>query len=188
MRVRAIGWRPIAVPAYAAVHEREVFALHAPRGELAHEVGLRLRRPRHDEQAARVLVEAVHDPGAGDLREPRRVVQERVHQRAPPVPGPGMDHQPGRLVDDQERVVLVHDRQGDRFGLAAGIGRRSLVDGDAALAHPQLEAAAGMLREHARERLVEPQSREPRRDLAHRRGAIIPHVAISPARHDNHAS
>ena len=74
--VRCVGWRPIGasivvVARDVAVHEREVLALDRARGELAHEIGLRLERLGDDQEAARVLVETMHDARArqrGELR------------------------------------------------------------------------------------------------------------------------
>jgi hypothetical protein len=104
-----------------AAHEiagdkRNVFALHAARRELAHEIGLRFECLRHDQQAGRVLVEPVNDARARNRRELRRVMEERVLQRSGAVAGAGMHDEPGRLVDHHERGVLVDDRERNRFG------------------------------------------------------------------------
>ena len=67
----------------------------------------------------------------------RAVVQQGVQQRPGPVPGPGMDHQPRRLVDHQQVPVLKDNLQGQGFGgEMAGLGRGHL-DGDR-LAGPHL--------------------------------------------------
>src|SRR6185312_2232866 len=163
--------------------DREVVAMHVARGERARQRGLRLRRARDDEEAARVLVEAVHDAGARDAGERRRVVQQRVLQRAAAVARARVDDETGRLVDDDDRVVLVHDRERDRLAgvrrvgldgrrgdaqpLAAGeaMTRRAhgAVDGDVAGGDPALDAVARMLRQQACECQVESQARHFRR-------------------------
>ena len=54
--------------------------------------------------------------------------EKRVHQRPRTVPGPGMHHEPRRLVHDQLMLVLEDYRNGYLF-------RR-----DALLRHPRLDA------------------------------------------------
>ena len=91
-----------------------------------------------------------------------------------------MDHQPCGLVDDDERIVFVHDgeRQGLRYEhVLAQIRQRCdddalsavellfcfcgpAVDGDAGSVDPRSNAAARVLRHQPRQRLVEPQSGE----------------------------
>jgi hypothetical protein len=54
------------------------------------------------------------------------MMQQRIHQRAVPVAAARMDDQPGRLVDDQQRLVLEDDVERDVFRLlrtTAGIDR-----------------------------------------------------------------
>ncbi len=82
-----------------------------------------------DEQPRRVLVDAVDDAGAGDAADARQaavaMVEERVDQRAVEIARGGMDDQPGRLVDDEEMLVLIGDDEGDILRLVmrrAGIG------------------------------------------------------------------
>jgi hypothetical protein len=73
----------------------------------------------------------VHDPGpqlAADPREPAGVVEQRVDQRAVGVAGRRVDDQAGRLVDDDEVLVLEEDRQRDVLGDRAG--RRGRRDRD----------------------------------------------------------
>ncbi len=188
------------------VHEREVLALHRAPRELAHEIGLRCQRLRHDEQAGGVLVEAMDDAGARDPRERGRVVKQRVGERAVAVAGPGVDDDAGRLVDDDDCVVLVHDPESDRLrcirvanrrerraeddplaapDLALHVGARR-IDGDAPRAHPRLEPAAGMFREQARERAVEPQAGQLGGNGPLDRRAIILTLRLIVIRHDTH--
>ena len=51
------------------------------------------------------------------------VCQERVDQRAARMTGRRVDDEPGRLVDDQQVLVLVDDPQRD-------LGRRLEIEGD----------------------------------------------------------
>ncbi len=77
-------------------------------------------RLRDEEHARRVAVQAVHDAGALDASDAlpvAHVVQERVHERARGVAGSGMDDEPRRLVDREQVVVFVQDRQRNRLGL-----------------------------------------------------------------------
>ena len=88
---------------------------------------------RHHEKAGGPLVETVDDPGAQDAADPREVaamVEEGVDQRPARMAGRRMDDHPRRLVDDQQRGVLVEDRQGDRLGQDPGGSRLRDADGD----------------------------------------------------------
>ena len=79
----------------------------------------------HHHQAGGVLVEPVHDARPLDAADAGQAVaamgDQRVDQRALGVAGGRMHHQALRLVDDDERVVLVDDIERDR--LARGLGR-----------------------------------------------------------------
>ncbi len=84
----------------------------------------------HDHQPGGVLVEPVHDAGPLDAADARQRVaamgDQRVHQRAGRIAGSGMDHEPARLVDHDDLVVLKHDVERDAFGLRYGrFGRRN---------------------------------------------------------------
>ncbi len=84
-----------------------------------------------DEKAAGVLVEAMHDAGAhpADPGEARAAMREqRVDQRPRRVAGRRMHDHAGRLVDDDQVRILVHDSQRD--GLTRESDRRSLGDND----------------------------------------------------------
>ena len=94
----------------------------------------------HD-QPARVAVEAMDDPGpldAGDPAPGRAVAvrQERVDQRPAGVPRRRVDDEAGRLVEDQQVVVLVDDLERD-IGLGGQIEGDDLGD-----VEPQLRADA----------------------------------------------
>ena len=107
--------------------ECQVFAVNRACGELTHEIGVRGKRLSNDEKAARVLVQAMDDTRARDGGKPRRVVEKGVLQRPGAVACARMYDEPGRLVDDEKRIVLVHDRKRDRFGgrrCRIGVGRR----------------------------------------------------------------
>ena len=61
----------------------------------------------------------MHDPRpqhAANSGEIANVVEQGVHERAGGVPGAGMNHQPGGLVEDQQPGVLEDDRERDRLG------------------------------------------------------------------------
>ena len=78
---------------------------------------------RDDQEAARVLVEAVHDAGARHAGERGRVREQGVEQRSAPVAAAGVHDQPRRLVDDEERVVFVDDRERDVLGPVGEVPR-----------------------------------------------------------------
>ena len=136
----------------------------------------RLREPRvrglglrDDEDAGGVLVETVDEPGAVRLAAPLlRAEEERVHEGAVPVPDRGVDDEAGRLVEDEEVLVLEEDRERDvlrtqlrlrRRGrredgvdeiaggdLRGGLRDGATVDGDEARADPLLDLRPGGLR------------------------------------------
>ncbi len=162
-----------------AEHDRDVLALDAARRQLPDEIDLRGPGLRDDHEPARVLVEPVHDARARQRGQRGRVMQQRVLQRAVAVAAARMHDEAGRLVEDEERVVLVHDRERDRLRGHAVVGRRrrfgdddrlaavQLVarrhddrraDDDLAGLDPALEAIARMLRQQLRQRLVEPRA------------------------------
>ena len=106
------------------------------------------------------------------------MMQQPVEQRALPVAAARMHHQSGRLVQHQQRGILVHDIERNRLGLlshvtwfrlqrerhalpapdlALGIDR-GVVEPHLALPDPGGKAAARMLREHPRQGLIEAHS------------------------------
>lgn len=76
---------------------------------------------RHHQDAARVLVQAVDDPGADELGGPLLhgpVVagEEEVHHRARVDPGGGVGKEARGLVQGQDVLVLVEDGNGQVLG------------------------------------------------------------------------
>jgi hypothetical protein len=123
-RVTAVGGVESAARGRRAVHEGGIALLD--------EAGLERRLQGHQRRlvlrdhqyAAGVLVEAVDDPWsnlAADGREVRTAVQERVDECPGDQRAGRVHHHPGRLVDDDDVVVLVEDVQ--RKGLGDGAGR-----------------------------------------------------------------
>ena len=80
-------------------------------------------RARDDEQSARVLVEPMDEPGARHERQRRIVREQRVLQCVRRIACARMHDQPGRFVDHQQCLVLVHDAQCDGLGRDGRIGR-----------------------------------------------------------------
>jgi hypothetical protein len=164
--VRSRGWpadRRLdrAVGLDLAVHEREIFAAHGARLELADQVRLRGQRLRDDHQSGRVLVEPMDDPARGTPASRGSCASSPFSNVPPQLPLPGMDDHAGGLVDDDQRRVLEHDRQRHRLGdervsgsgphaeqhrlapadLARCLGARA-VDADAPIGQPCLQPAA----------------------------------------------
>ena len=77
-----------------------------------------------DQQARRILVDPVDDPGprhaADAATGSAAMMEQRVDQRPVAVAGGGMDDQPGGLVDHQQMLVLEDDRQRDVLRLVMG--------------------------------------------------------------------
>ena len=138
---------PLAIGRMApdgALDVPRVVARHAPNQRVVDAldaVVLELRRERHvgrvvlggHQHTGGSAIEPVHDAGtqhAADAGQVGTVVEQRVHQRTARVSGRRVDHQAGRLVDDDQVRVLVQDDERDRFGSRGerrGFGR---IDGD----------------------------------------------------------
>ena len=166
-----------------AADDRLVDLLHLAGGELGGERQVRLVVLGHDQAAAGFLVEPVDDARARDAADaaqlPRAMVKQRVDERVFLVAGRRMHHQPRRLVQHQQGLVLVQDVEryllrlgfggpGFRpvhFDLLAGARRvRGLdgaaVDPDVALLDQPLNRAARDRRELAAQVGVEPLRRQ----------------------------
>ena len=103
--------------ARTAPHERLVAPLERVTADEVAQATVRLFASRHDQQAGRVAVDAVDDPrpvrhlASGDAPE------EPVHERPRRMPGRRMHHDPGRLVHDEQVLVLVRDPERELLGL-----------------------------------------------------------------------
>ena len=148
--------------------------------QLAHKIGLSDFGFGHDQEAARILVQAMHDARARDGGELRSVVQQCVGKRAVAVAAARVNDQAGRLVDHQYRLVLVHDRQRQRLRRergSSGIGqwmhqdmlaaadlaarvRRLACEQYAAGVDPGADPAARVLGQQLCERPIQPHARE----------------------------
>jgi hypothetical protein len=88
---------------------------------------------RHDQQARRILVDAVDDAGAFFATDARErvaaMMQQRIDQRAGGRAGGGVDDHACGFVDDDQIGILVEDRQGDGFGLGVVILGRGEGEG-----------------------------------------------------------
>src|SRR5215470_469504 len=158
-----------------AVHESKVLATDGPRLKLPNELALRGLGLRDREESARVPVQSMHDSGARDGGELRRMVHECVGQCPVTISGAGMNDEPGWFVDHEQQLILVHDREREllRFdrsvvkfrqwrddqalppehAVLGGDGRATY--GDAPGLDPRFETATRVLRHQTRERLVE---------------------------------
>ena len=105
-----------AAPSQHAVRKCKVFAPYRSSLQLPHEIGLRDRGLGDREESAGILVQPMHDAGAGNRGKLRRVVKQRIGERAVPMATAGVHYQPRGFVDDDEHIVFVDDceRQGLR--------------------------------------------------------------------------
>ena len=104
-----------------APDERGVRALELARADQLLQQRVRLRRAGDDEQPGRVAVEPVHDPGPVVVVSPLRAVREQaLHERAGARRPGRVDDEPGRLVDDEQVLVLPDDRDVQHLGLQLG--------------------------------------------------------------------
>ena len=117
-------------------------------------------------------------PARGTRGERRMRDAAAVEQRALPIAAARMHHQAGRLVEHQQRVVLVDDIESHDFGRGRAVPRfglhrerngfsapdlvlgidHGMVERHPALFYPGGEAAARMLGKHLGQRLVEAHS------------------------------
>lgn len=66
------------VALHIAAHQRLVDAPDRPRLHLADQIGLRLKRPGNDHQAAGVFVQSMHNSGTGHMFERWRVMEQGI--------------------------------------------------------------------------------------------------------------
>ena len=142
------------VVGHRALDQGQVAALHGAGGELFDEGAVGLGRAGHGEEPRGALVEPVHDAGtvrrAHALGHEERQVgearQETADQGALGVTGPGMDDEPGRLVDDGDLGVGVDDLEDDtRLGRQGGApGGRTWTVSSAPSLSSSLPCSAGV--------------------------------------------
>ena len=133
---RFAGSRPIGAsmrrPACTSPQTSAMYSFSTSRSaKLARELLVRRVVLGDHHQPRRAAIEPVHDAGplfAADAAEIVDVVEQRVHQRAAGVARGRMHDHPGRLVDDDQIVILVDDRQRQRFGPRDRIDRFGHVD------------------------------------------------------------
>ena len=89
--------------------------------ELLDQRDMSLDRTGDQQAAAGILVKAMHEAGAGQGRKIRVEVQQAVDQSAGGIARARMHHQPGWLVDDQQRRIV--DQHAQRHGLGFRIAR-----------------------------------------------------------------
>ena len=141
---------------HAPFDHGEIAALHAMRAHVLRQAQLTCSIASDDEQAAGVLVQTMHQASPRQFGQFRAAVQQAVDQRAPGLASSRMHGQPGRLVHDDHRLVLVDDAEvqplgglpveprrpagGDDEVLAADEGRARLrlgaIDQNAPSAYP----------------------------------------------------
>ena len=130
-----VGGDGALVLLHDAPHQGTVAATGGLQQELVAQGGLGIGRFGHDQQAGRVLVDAVDEAHvrvvgivAGIVLQ---VPGDGVDQRAVPVAVAGMHHEARRLVDHQHVVVLIDDVQGDVLrGDVVLVGRAVHREGD----------------------------------------------------------
>ena len=88
---------------------------------------MRLVRAGDDEEARRVAIEPVDDARPVVVAAGGAEREQAVHERPRLLPAGGMDDEAGRLVDDEEVLVLVDDVERDRLGdELPGLGQRDV--------------------------------------------------------------
>ena len=111
--------RFLQLPAFLlhdAVNQRQVDLLDLALGELLGQVAVRGVVARHQDHAAGVAVQPVHDARPQLAAHPgkqRETAEQRVDQRARLAARPRVDHHPGGLVHGHHVLVLVEDLERD---------------------------------------------------------------------------
>jgi hypothetical protein len=101
--------------------------------ELARQLLVRRVVLGDDHQAGRPAIESMHDPRsllAPDPAEIVDVMEKRIDERSARMSGGRMHHHAGRLVDDDEILVLVEDGQRERLRARRRIDRLGELDAD----------------------------------------------------------
>ncbi len=92
-----------------AAHERQILALEGAAADEGLHRLVRLGRARDHEQARRIAVEPVHDPGTVGGAAGYPALEQSVDERARCLTRCRMDDDPRRLVDNQQMRILVDD-------------------------------------------------------------------------------
>ena len=121
----------IARRARRAVDDREVVLVDRPPRHRARQRRVDRRRLRDQHDPRGVAIEAMDEMDAAAAPARRAVREQRVHQRAGRIALRRVHDEPGRLVDGEERVVLVEHGErpgfGERAASAAASGRSSAI-------------------------------------------------------------
>ena len=111
-------------------NEGEIAPLEAATADEVLQTAVRLGRPRDDDEAGGVAVEAVDDAGALELAARNAVREQALHERPPSQARRRMHDDSGRLVDDEQVLVLVGDAKAQLLRLEGFGGRRAAVELD----------------------------------------------------------
>jgi hypothetical protein len=95
----------------SAAGESQVETLDLAASNLPLQGGMRLIVAGDEHQAARSLVEPVHDAGALGIPSPAQQLPELIHKGRTPMRRRRMHDQPRRLLDDGEALVYVDETQ-----------------------------------------------------------------------------
>jgi hypothetical protein len=110
---------------------------------------MRVRVLGDDEEPGRIAIEPVDDAGTLLLAARDAVPEKAVNESTASVPGRRMDDHPGRLVDDEEVLILVGDREPEFLRLELRRrGRRPLDDERLAACEPVALCPPNSVDEH----------------------------------------
>src|SRR5690606_33842576 len=126
---RAIDHRLLGID--VTVREREVRFLEMPALELPRHLSMDVEILRDDEEARRIAIEPMAEPGHdGLVRRAARVIAvvEVVDQRVVDVPAHGMDEDARGLVEREKPGVLVERGKGARVVIVGNTGPRREPD------------------------------------------------------------
>ena len=92
MGVPAHGAVGLEGPRRHAFNESKVVTPHAPIRKLCRQRALRAFRPGDHQEPRGIFVEAMHQPGPGDLAQLWIVIEQRVAEGSVPVPSARVNH------------------------------------------------------------------------------------------------
>ncbi|KAG0732405.1 hypothetical protein G6F23_014351 [Rhizopus arrhizus] len=98
------------------MRQRHVFASHAARLQLAHQMRLGALVAGYHHQSGGVLVQPVNDTGTRHGRQFGVAVEQAIEQRAAPVARAGMGDEPRGLVHHDPLGAFVHHEEFNGLG------------------------------------------------------------------------
>lgn len=115
MRIAADGFSVFRTRNQITLHKGHITAVHPPLGQRFDQTTMCTAAGGHHHDAARFLVQPVHDACARQLSEFRSMGKQRIHQRPIWIARARMNDEPGGFGQDDDVLILVQDIERDRL-------------------------------------------------------------------------